>query len=73
MKVELESKYEVGDRVCILFGIDWSEPREIVKIKFDKGYNSFLYLIENNNDERQWVSQNHIKPLTISRIEDIIE
>ena len=73
MKIEIESKYEVGDKVYMFDPINCIKPLEIIKIKFQPEYNSFLYLIENSNDERQWVSQNHIKPLTISRIEDIIE
>jgi len=58
MKVELESKYEVGDKVYI-FDQD-KTFYSIVKIKFDLDVNNFLYLLEDTKDERYWYVQQQV-------------
>ena len=58
MKVELESKYEIGDKVYI-FDQD-KTFYSIVKIKFDLDVNNFLYLLEDTKDERYWYVQQQV-------------
>ena len=47
MKMEVESKFNVGDRVHI----DIYDEVNVVDIKFNDG---FKYLVENHDGERKW-------------------
>jgi hypothetical protein len=58
MKVELESEYEIGDKVYI-FDQD-KTFYSIVKVKFDLGINNFFYLLEDTKDERYWYVQQQV-------------
>ena len=58
MKVELESKYEVGDKVYIFKSEDYLY--EIIKIKFEENNTRFTYLLENDNGERTWYIESQV-------------
>ena len=58
MKVELESKYEVGDKVYIFKSEDYLY--EIIKIKFEENNTRFAYLLENENGERTWYIESQV-------------
>lgn len=58
MKVELESQYEVGDKVSA--DIEEGEFLKVLKIKFEADERIFMYLLENGLGERNWYEEDRI-------------
>ena len=58
MTIELESKYEVGDKVSA--EIEEGEFLEVLKIKFESDERIFMYLLENELGERNWYEEDRI-------------
>ena len=57
MKVELDSKYNVGDKLRMYPDIYNYNNCEIIDLKFT---NEFLYLVEYTNRTRKWVSEDKL-------------
>lgn len=51
MKIEIESKFDVGDSAIFTFN---NEFVKIIKVSFDEKSYAFKYLVELKNEERKW-------------------
>lgn len=60
MKVEIESKFNVGDIVYFITG-----KCEVVTVKLEEhnSYYGFEYLVEKSNMERVWAAEGMLKPI----------
>ena len=59
MKVEVESKYGVGDKLqSCRFGGIYRECK-IIEVEFNNG---FLYLVEYENKCREWLMESSLQP-----------
>ena len=57
MKIELESKYNIGDKLRMSLDMYNYLNCEIIDLKFT---NEFLYLVEYTDRTRKWVSEDKL-------------
>lgn len=60
MKVELESRCVLGDKVdFFLKKTEWQKG-VVYKVKWEPSEREFVYLIEKDNEERFWVPESRV-------------
>ena len=58
MRVELESKFDIGDTVKFHDNVC-----TVIKIKYDKERHTFRYLLDFADEERMWVYERNLNAL----------